>query len=45
MILAITERYEKFDNEKFFKENFCLNKYFKDIFEKLNYSIKQINQY
>ena len=27
MILAITERYEKFDNEKFFKENFCLNSY------------------
>ncbi len=36
MILAITERYEEFDNEKYFKQNFCLNKYFKDIFEKLN---------
>ena len=36
MILAITERYEKFNNEKFFKENFYLNKYFKDIFEELN---------
>ncbi len=36
MILAITERYEKFDNEKYFKENFYLNKCFKDIFEKLN---------
>lgn len=36
MILAITERYKKFDNEKYFKENFYLNKYFKDIFEKLN---------
>lgn len=36
MILAITERYEKFDDEKYFKENFYLNKYFKDIFEELD---------
>lgn len=36
MILAITARYEKFDNEKYFRENFYLNKYFKDIFEELN---------
>lgn len=36
MILAITQRYEKFDNEKFWKENFFLNKNFKDIFENLN---------
>lgn len=36
MILAITQRYEKFDEEKFWKENFYLDKYFKDIFEQLN---------
>ena len=36
MILAITQRYEKFDNEKLFKENFYINKYFKEIFEELN---------
>lgn len=36
MILAITQRYEKFDNEKFWKENFYLNKNFKDIFENLD---------
>lgn len=36
MILAITQRYEKFNNEKYFKENFYLSRYFKDIFEKLN---------
>lgn len=36
MILAITQRYEKFDNEKYFKETFCINKNFKDIFEELN---------
>ena len=36
MILAITQRYEKFDNEKYFREHFYLNKYFKDIFEELN---------
>lgn len=36
MILAITQRYEKWDNERYFKEGFYLNKYFKDIFEELN---------
>ena len=36
MILAITERYEKYDDEKYFKEGFYINKYFKDIFEELN---------
>ena len=36
MILAITQRYEKYDKETYFKESFYLNKYFKDIFEKLN---------
>ena len=30
MILAITERYEKYDDEKYFKEGFYINKYFKD---------------
>lgn len=36
MILAITQRYERIDTDKHFKESFCLNKYFKDIFEELN---------
>lgn len=36
MILAITERYKKFESEKYFKEKFYLSKYFKDIFEELN---------
>lgn len=36
MILAITQRYDKSNQEKFFKETFYLNKYFKDIFEELN---------
>lgn len=36
MILAITQRYEKFEKELYWKENFYLSKYFKDIFEKLN---------
>ena len=36
MILAITQRYEKCDEEKYFKESFYLSKYFKDIFEELN---------
>ena len=36
MILAITQRYEKFDNKKIFEEKFYLNKCFKDIFEELN---------
>lgn len=36
MILAVTQRYEKYDEEIYWKENFYLNKYFKDIFEQLN---------
>lgn len=36
MILAITQRYEKYNEEKYWKERFYVNKYFKDIFEKLN---------
>lgn len=36
MILAITQRYERFDDSKFWKESFYLNKYFKDIFDELN---------
>ena len=32
MILAITQRYEKYDKDLYWKENFYLNKYFKDIF-------------
>ena len=36
MILAITQRYERIDTDKHFKESFCLNRYFKDIFEDLN---------
>lgn len=36
MILAITQRYERFDNDKYWPEEFYLNKYFKDIFEDLN---------
>lgn len=36
MILAITQRYKKLDNNKYFEENFYLDKYFKDIFEELN---------
>lgn len=36
MILAVTQRYEKDDGELYFKENFYLNKYFKDIFEELD---------
>lgn len=36
MILAITQKYVKFDNDKYFKKKFCLNKTFKDIFENLN---------
>jgi len=36
MILAITQRYERIDNDDHFKESFGLNKYFKDIFEDLD---------
>lgn len=36
MILAITQRYEKYDKDLYWKENFYLNKYFKDIFEELD---------
>lgn len=36
MILAITQRYEKYDEEIYWKERFYLDKYFKDIFEQLN---------
>lgn len=39
MIIAITERYERFENEKIWKENFYVNKYFKDIFEELNITL------
>ncbi len=36
MILAITLRYDFYENDKHFKERFYLSKCFKDIFEKLN---------
>ena len=36
MILAITERYKKYDDNEYWKEFFYINKYFKDIFEELN---------
>lgn len=36
MIIAITQRYDKCEKEKFFKESFYLSKEFKDIFETLN---------
>lgn len=36
MILAVTQRYEKHEKEKHWKENFYVNKYYKDIFEELD---------
>lgn len=39
MIIAITERYERFDKENIWKENFYVSKYFKDIFEELNITL------
>lgn len=36
MILAITGRYEKDDRNKYFSESICYNKYFRDIFEKID---------
>lgn len=36
MILAITQRYEELEKEKHWKENFYINRYFKDVFEELD---------
>lgn len=36
MILAITQRYEKWEDDKYFERKFCVSQYYKDIFEELN---------
>ena len=36
MILAITQRYLKTENEKYWQEKFYIDKYFKDILDELN---------